>query len=58
LENLRKEGLKELHDKEMATEAGVKRRNEDLSDIVAEHETKQAKKHRTREDKKKPKYKF
>jgi hypothetical protein len=54
LGHLRKEDLKELHDKEMAKEAGTKRRYEDLSDMVAEHEEKQAKKRRTGEDKKKP----
>ena len=58
MENVTKEGLKELHDHEMAKEAGAKRRYEDLSDMVAEHEAKQAKKRQTGEDKKKPKYKF
>ena len=43
-ENLTKQSLKELHDKEMAKDVGEKRRYEDLSDMVAEHEAKQAKK--------------
>jgi splicing factor 3B subunit 2 len=56
-ENLTNADLMEVHENEMTREGG-KRRYEDLSDMVTEHELKQVKKRRMTEDRRKPKYKF
>jgi predicted amidophosphoribosyltransferase len=50
-----------LHDKEEARQRAEKRgynQAEDMSDMVAEHEARQAKKMKTQDEKKKSKFKF
>ena len=60
LENLSKAELRALHDREEARQRAEKRgyNQEDLSEMVAEHEAIQAKKRKTQEEKKKSRFKF